>query len=224
MLQTPGQAIERLQQAWTYRELRDALIHSVYFQRDPSVQAAIETARAKLKRIQKLRHVAKRVLAPVRQQSHAERIALLEKVRRERAGSVSTEAVEKEMKNICKDFRCVDCAESEEYKSICLQFLLECLAIRLATRQTFDLQNGYSIHPQVTAFQQRYIANPIGTWIHENARFNSLPDLLDEQYDTVVLPAVKTDSRTSRQEAREYRLHKDAIRKIIESIRRCERS
>ena len=67
------------------------------------------------------------------------------------------------------------------------------------------------------------IANPIGTWIHENQLFYSLPDELDDQYTTVVLPTVD-GTRKTKQEAREYLLHKNSIRKIVESIHKCEQA
>lgn len=215
---TRKQTLEYLKVAETEEELMAAL-QLPYLELaspDAEVEEKVREAREKLRRLETLRMLAKRMLSVERQQSHDTRIDIMSRLK------LGDENAEEEMHKHCKDTYCASCEESQEYKATCLNFLLRCLAQRVATRLHFDQKNGYSIHPGITAFMIRLRDDPIKTFLHENKLFNNLPKVLEHEYNVIVEPTgVDTASRGER---RNYRNHVAAIKKIIDSIGRCERA
>jgi hypothetical protein len=215
---TRKQTLEYLKVAETEEELMAAL-QLPYLELaspDAEVEEKVREAREKLRRLETLRMLAKRMLSVERQQSHDTRIDIMSRLK------LGDENAEEEMHKHCKDTYCASCEESQEYKATCLNFLLRCLAQRVATRLHFDQKNGYSIHPGITAFMIRLRDDPIKTFLHENKLFSNLPDVLEHEYNVIVEPTgVDTASRGER---RNYRNHVAAIKKIIDSIGRCERA
>ena len=106
---------------------------------------------------------------------------------------------------------------------MCLQFILECLSVRLATRLRFDAANGYAIEPAVTALMTRFIADPYRVWLDETHAFYNLPNELMRMHATVVT-ATLDGSTQRRREANEYRLHAESVGKMVQSLRACERA
>jgi len=140
-----------------------------------------------------------------------------------RSLGLDASVLQQTMKNTCKDVRCSDCSsENASYRAVCLSFFLNCLAIRVQTRLKFDAANGYRIEPALTQFMERLIADPQRVWLGEPKYFGALPDLLDLMYTNVVLPTAV--NKKGKREAKEYEWHKDSIRRIVESIGRCEQS
>ena len=107
-----------------------------------------------------------------------------------------------EMKRVCSSFECVDRSEWNEYSSICMQFLLKALAVRIRTRLKYDLLNGYKIAPQLTRFLERYVDDPISTWFHEAPFFYSLPDRMERAYNTAVLLTIDGSQAANREAKR----------------------
>ena len=105
---------------------------------------------------------------------------------------------------------------------MCLHFMLQCLAIRIRTRLEYDKINQYKILPETTALLQEYVDNPLQFWLDEHPYFLKIPDMLDKIYSRIVQPTVMDES--TRREAAEYYKHKESIRKIVDSILRCEAS
>ncbi len=213
---TRKQTLDYLKVAETEEELMAAL-QLPYLELaspDAEVEEKVKEAREKLKRLETLRGLARRMLSVERQQSHDTRIDIMSRLK------LGDENAEEEMHKHCKDTYCTSCEESQEYKATCLNFLLRCLAQRVATRLHFDQKNGYAIHPGITAFMMRLRDDPIKTFLHENKLFNNLPDVLEHEYNVIVKPTgVDKDSKDER---RDYRNHVKAIKKIINSIGRCE--
>lgn len=191
----------------------------------PLVQEQARLARLRLTRLGRVRKLLASMTEPVpaaRQQSHLERLGMIAEANTRRSVGLDTALLEDTMKNVCKDFRCSDCSESTSYRSVCLNFMLTCLSIRVKTRLHYDTQNGYAIDPPITALMQRIVNNPTVVWLDENDAFMALPDALDRMHATVVLPTAV--DKKSKKEAREYAIHAQSIRKIIESIGRCEQA
>lgn len=138
-----------------------------------------------------------------------------------RAGEIGKEGMA-EMKRVCSSFQCVDRSEWSEFSSICMEFLLKALAVRIRTRLKYDLLNGYKIAPQFTRFLERYVEDPIGTWFYETPFFCSLPDRMEHAYNTAVLLTID-GSQAANREAKRYRTHANSIFNMIDSIRKCEK-
>ena len=220
-------AMLALQGAQTEADFRQALITAAPFDNPahPLLQQVVNEARGRLTRLERLRKLLADMTEPVplrRNDSHMERLAMMTEANTRRSVGLDTALLEDTMKNVCKDFRCADCSEGSSYRSVCLQFMLTCLSIRLRTRLHFDTVNGYAIEPQITALMQRIINNATLVWLDENDAFMSLPDELDRMHATVVAPTAV--DRKTKQEAREYDIHAKSIRKIIASIGRCEQA
>ena len=183
---------------------------------DAEVEEKVREAREKLRRLETLRMLAKRMLSVERQQSHDTRIDIMSRLK------LGDEKAEADLHGHCKDTYCTSCEESQEYKATCLNFLLRCLGQRVGTRLQYDQKNGYAIHSGITAFMIRLRDDPIKTFLHENKLFNNLPDVLEHEYNVIVEPTGK--DKDSKDERRNYRNHVRAIKKIIGSIGRCERA
>eukprot|EP00966_Prymnesium_polylepis_P051136 1183598-Prymnesium_polylepis.2 len=220
-------AMLALQGAQTEADIRQALITAAPFDNPahPLLQQVVNEARGRLTRLERLRKLLADMTEPVplrRNDSHMERLAMMTEANTRRSVGLDTALLEDTIKNVCKDFRCADCSEGSSYRSVCLQFMLTCLSIRLRTRLHFDTVNGYAIEPQITALMQRIINNATLVWLDENDAFMSLPNELDRMHATVVAPTAV--DRKTKQEAREYNIHAKSIRKIIASIGRCEQA
>lgn len=213
---TEEEALQLFQNAQKPAEIRSALLQSTHLiNTSPNVGVAIRKAQDQLRRMKKLKEKPPEPLPPTRQTSHDERIALIERMRR------GDNTAEKEIKDNCHDTKCRDCKESQEYQAVCLNFLLQCLSLRVKRRLRGDSDNGYQIHDGITAFMNRLVNDPVRVWIHETKSFYNLPSWLDHEFATVVQPS-DDGTRKAKKEVKEYGLHKDSIAKIIASIGRCE--
>lgn len=225
-------AIARLSAARTDAELQAALLHGIAHD-DPlepaneALQAAMRAARRRLARQRRVAAlvppVANASEAPpplARVASHSQRDALLSQRRLQRSLGADTAGTERLMKDICHDTRCTDCTESREYRAVCLQFILECLSVRMATRLRFDSKNGYAVDSPVTAFMARFVTDPYGVWLDDTHALYGLPAQLQRMLATVVQPTAV--DKASRKEAKEYRLHTWSITQMIRSLRSCE--
>ena len=213
---TRKQTLEYLKVAETEEELMAAL-QLPYLELaspDAEVEAKVKEAREKLRRLETLRGLAKRMLSVERQASHDERLDILTRLQ------LGDTTAEQEMHKTCKDFRCTSCEESQEYKATCLNFLLRCLAERVETRLGHDQQNGYAIDPRITDFMRRLSTDPVKVFLHENKLLKKLPSILQHEYDVIVAPT--SVNRATKKEAYQYRSHMASIKRIIESIGRCE--
>ena len=221
-----SEAIAALQSATTEAERRAALVQAMPYNTEahPDVQQAFQTVRQRQHRMGLL--VANFTALPVnptRQSSHRERMGFLMEAQTRRSLGLDDSILKRAMKDTCKSFRCPDCdAEGASYKSTCLQFMLNCLGVRIQTRLHYDKENGYRIDPVLTNVMERFVANPVGFWLDEHAQFVTLPDALDLMYVTVVSGTAVDEE--SRREAKHYNKHAEAIRKVVESIGRCEQS
>ena len=215
---TRKETLEYLKVAETEEELMAAL-QLPYLELaspDAEVEEKVREAREKLRRLETMRMLAKRMLSLERQQSHDTRIDIMSRLK------LGDEKAEADLHGHCKDTYCTSCEESQEYKATCLNFLLRCLGQRVGTRLQYDQKNGYAIHPGITSFMIRLRDDPIKTFLHENKLFNNLPDVLEHEYNVIVEPTRK--DKDSKDERRNYRNHVRAIKKIIHSIGRCERA
>ena len=218
-------AIARLDAARTPAELQAALLNGIALD-DPlappnaPLQAAIAGAQTRLAR-QRMLAAAPTGVPLERQTSHDERSRLLDRLRKRRARGLDASGTEAQMRWICRDTRCTDCAASREYKAVCIQFTLECLAVRVKERLKRNTSNAYALDPAVTAFMTRFSANPLRVWISEAEALYALPGELDRMHASVVVPT-QDGTEAKRKEAYEYRLHAGSIRRVIESLRRCE--
>ena len=220
-----AEALAALQKATTEAERRAALLQAMPFNTDahPEVKQAFEAERRRQHRMGLLAANLTAEVAISRQNSHHERMGMLMEAHTRRSLGLDASVLQQAMKNTCKDFRCSDCSsENGSYRAVCLSFMFNCLAIRVQTRLQFDAANGYRIEPAVTQFMQRFVADPQRVWLDEQKYFRALPDILDLMYTNVVLPTAV--NKNGKREAKEYHWHKDSIRKIVESIGRCEQS
>lgn len=220
-----AEAVAALQSASSEAERRAALLQATPFNTDahPDVQQAVLESSRRQRRAELLVADMTVDVTPTRQNSHRERMGMLMEAQTRRSLGLDASVLREAMNTTCKDFRCPDCAsENSSYRSVCLQFMLSCLAVRVQTRLKYDTANAYQIEPAVTQFMQRLVNDPVRVWLEEPAQFESLPDSLDSMYNRFVLPRVGQD-RKSRREARSYRNHAYSIRQIVENISRCER-
>ena len=220
--------IAALNAANTEEDIRSALaaVEKWDTGRFPDVQHAIRSARDRMDKLKRFQRLTRRLMAPPlpnieRQTSHQNRLALLADVRGARNLGLDMEKLNTELKNNCYDTFCKQCEESPEYATVCLQFMLECLAVRIKTRLDTDAKNGYFYDPKVTAFMQRFVTNPLRTWVDETAAFYTLPDQLDTAYNTVVLNTTVGRGKNN-YEKNSFKRHIKSIRKMIESIKRCD--
>ena len=220
-----------LQHANDIPSIRAAFLAATPFSTNATVQAEVQSAEQRLERLVRLAKLTPPMmsapLTPVRQQSHRQRMHLLMESRLKKAlismgnNIIDLSATERLMKDACHDDRCGDCSQSAEYQSVCLQFALECLAIRMSTRLRFDAANGFAIPAETTRFMHAFVADPVRVWLDHSQRLYSLGHELDAAYDTAVL---RTDdgSKESRKEIKEYRLHADSLKKMILNLQACD--
>ena len=207
--------------AETDTELNAALLRATPYNNSDVMRDAIVEAKERQERRRRIAMLTASQPSPItRQDSHQERIAYLLQAQTNRSLGLEDETLSRSMKDTCKDFRCPDCGEGGAYKSVCINFMLQCLAIRIRTRITYDKLNQYKILPETTALLQEFVDNPQKFWLDEHPYFRKIPDMLDKIYDRIVQPTV-VDEHTQR-EAAEYYKHKESIRKIVDSILRCE--
>ena len=229
-MSTPQQAVHALQLAVDVPSIRAALLTAVQYdtRANPDVQVEIRAARRRLRRLQRIALLTPAhdptPLPPQREASHRERMTLLLEVRLKRSLGVPTVAItERAIKDACRDSRCTDCSLSPAFRAVCLNYLLECIGVRVATRVRYDAANGYAIDPALSAFLQLVAADPLSAWLDHSEAFYALPASLDRQYNNVVLRTLD-GAQQRRKEAREYELHKDSLRRMIEAFGRCERA
>ena len=223
---SPEKAVQALQAATDAASIRAALLDAARYNNaaHPAVQAAVREAQrllTRLKRVALLMPTAPTPLPVERQASHEERMNLLVEIRLKRALGVDTRGTERKIKDACRDSRCTQCELSPTFRAVCMQYLLECIAIRCKTRVSFDVQNGYAIAPDVTAFMQRLAHDPLSAWLDDSATFFALPARLQAEYTRAVVPSMDGTRRT-RKEAGEYRRHATSIAKMVAALRRCE--
>ena len=227
-------ALTALRDAQTLEEVTAVLERAAPFSEDPEVGVEIIVAKEKLERLQRHTRLVRALLGsplpPERQSSHDQRAAMLTEARLNRALGMDTTAVDRKMKDHCYGERpgaarpfCRDCNESPAYQSLCLNYLLECLRVRMATRLHYDQQNGYAIDPSVTQFMTRYTHDPLRTFLNETAALYGLPDRLDHQHQAVVAPT-NDGTKPKRTEALLYKSHADSIRTVVASIARCDQA
>ena len=217
------EVIHALNHAETDAELNAALLRATPYNDSHLVRDAIIAAQERQERRRRVVMLTSQVSDQVpvmRQDSHQERTGYLLQAQTNRSLGLEDEALSRSMKDTCKDFRCPDCSEGGAYKSVCLHFMLQCLAIRIRTRLEYDKINQYKILPETTALLQEFVGNPLQFWLDEHPYFRKIPDMLDKIYDRIVKPTV-VDEYT-RHEAAQYESHKESIRKIVDSILRCE--
>ena len=216
-----------LEEADTVEALTAALEAAEPFRDEIGVD--IINAKEKLERLRRYQKLARSLISPLlmRQKSHDHRWRMLAEMRLKRALKMDTASIDKEMKDHCYGERdgivpyCRDCSQSAEYQSLCLNFYIECIAVRIKTRLQHDATNGYAIDPAVTAFMTRYVHDPIRTWLDEPHLLLGLPDKLDEQHASVVVPT-DDGSKVKRTEAKLFKSHTDAIRTAIANLARCD--
>ena len=217
------EVIHALNSASTDAELNAALLRATPYNDSHLVRDAIIAAQEKQERRRRVVMLTSQVSDQVpvmRQDSHQERMGYLLQAQTNRTLGLEDEALTRAMKDTCKDFRCPDCSEGGAYKSVCIHFMLQCLAIRIQTRIKYDKLNHYKILPETTALLQEFVGNPLQFWLDEHPYFRKIPDMLDKIYDRIIQPTVVDES--TRREAAEYHKHKESIRKIVDSILRCE--
>ena len=217
------EVIHALNSASTDAELNAALLRATPYNDSHLVRDAIIAAQERQewrRRVVMLTSQVSDQVPVMRQDSHQERMGYLLQAQTNRTLGLEDEALTRAMKDTCKDFRCPDCNEGGAYKSVCIHFMLQCLAIRIRTRLEYDKINQYKILPETTALLQEYVDNPLQFWLDEHPYFLKIPDMLDTIYTRIVQPTVMDES--TRREADEYYKHKESIRKIVDSILRCE--
>ena len=230
-MSSPSDIILLLQDANDIPSIRAALLAATPFSTDATVRVEVQSAEQRLERLVRLAKLTPPMmsapLTPVRQQSHRQRMHLLMESRLKKVlismgnNIIDLSATERLMKDACHDDRCGDCSQSAEYQSVCLQFALECLAIRMSTRLRFDAANGFAIPVPTREFMEAFVADPVRAWLDHSQRLYSLGTELDAAYDTAVLP---TDDGTKarRKEVKEYRLHVDSLKKMILNLQACD--
>ena len=214
------EVIHALNHAETDAELNAALLRATPYNDSHLVRDAIIAAQERQERRRRVVMLTVSQPPVTRQESHQERMGYLLQAQTNRTLGLEDEALSRAMKDTCKDFRCPDCSEGGAYKSVCIHFMLQCLAIRIQTRIKYDKLNHYKILPETTALLQEFVGNPLQFWLDEHPYFRKIPDMLDKIYDRIVKPTV-VDEYT-RHEAAQYESHKESIRKIVDSILRCE--
>ena len=214
------EVIHALNHAETDAETNAALLRATPYNDSHLVRDAIIAAQERQERRRRVGMLTVSQPPVTRQESHQERMGYLLQAQTNRTLGLEDEALTRAMKDTCKDFRCPDCNEGGAYKSVCIHFMLQCLAIRIRTRLEYDKINQYKILPETTALLQEYVDNPLQFWLDEHPYFRKIPDMLDKIYTRIVQPTV-VDEYT-RHEAAEYYKHKESIRKIVDSILRCE--
>jgi hypothetical protein len=219
------QALAALPSAATDAELEVAILRAMPFNdhAHPDVMDAIAAAQERQRRLRRVAMLTADATAAVpvaRQDSHRQRMGYLVQAQTNRSMGLDDAILKRAMKDTCRDFRCPDCTESGSYKSVCLNFMLSCLAIRIQTRIHYDKVNKYNIPPETTALLQEFVNGPIQFWLNEHAYFRKIPDMLDRIYTRIVQPTAV--DKATRGEADDYKRHTDSIRKIVESILKCE--
>ena len=227
-----AEVVSHLQQAQDVASLRAAILAATPFGRDATVQVGVENARWRLSRLVRMTKLTPRSFDGVpieRQKSHKDRVRLLMESRLKHAllsmgnEMLDVSSTEKQMKTLCHNDHCTDCSESGEYQAICLQFVLDCVRVRIQTRLYYDKQNGYNIPERTRDFMEMYVANPVRTWLDFPQRLYSLENELDHAYNTVVL-ATDDGTKDAFAEIRKYKGHIDSIAKMLRTLQACDRA
>ena len=197
----------------------------------PQIQAAIEKALNRLAlatREAQLTDMSEEGPLPVdRQSSSDKRERLMLEMRLKRNLGVPIGKTADAMRHMCYDTYCKTCAtESPKYQAICVNFMLECLAVRVSERLMFDRLNGYRrlVPADLTNAMRRYVADPVRFWLHETALFYSLGDRLVHLFENVIKPNAAGQSTHKKAEARKFGAHAGSIQHVISNIRKCDAS
>ena len=165
-------------------------------------------------------------IPPARHPSHDQREQLLDELRRRRANGLDLTAIEEKMKNDCYDNKCSEdkCAGSLEYQSLCLQFLIECIAARCKITM---LQHGalgrYPFPADLVDLLNRFMADPINTWLDFPAQVYGLGPRLEQFFFAHIEPLQRQPNpKPVRGEARNFRIHYERIRDMLVVLRSCE--
>ena len=222
------QAIARLQAARTVPEISAAMLAAFEFGEDPAVHAEMKSAsRRRMERAERQAKLSRpTTVAVARQASHTERERLLTELRERRANGRSLAGIEKEVKDYCRDDRCSDCSSSLEFQSLCLSFMLECIAIRIKrTMVRHGAIARYNIDPDLSDLMLRFIADPVNVWLDHTNDVFAIGDRLENEYHTKVEPfTVQPHPEPVRKQAKSFKRHYKRIKDLLAHLRTCERS
>ena len=227
------EALNQLRRATDAASLKAAVLVAAMYNTSahPDIQAEIRTALTRISRLTRTNQLTYvndgGPLFPERRPSNDERVRLMMEWRLRRGLGIPVETTEDAMKDICYDSRCEHCsAESQSYQAVCMNFMLECVRIRMITRMHYDKVNKYESLPgwdgSLTAVMKRYVEFPIRFWLDESAVFYGIGDRLVALYEPVVKPTGV--DRHTKAEARLFRSHAKSIRRVIRNILKCDAS
>ena len=225
---TREQAIQRLRGARTVSEIRAAMLFAFPLAEDPLVAEEMHNAQQRSKE----RQARQRVLdhdthiIPAREPSHDNRETLLQELRTRRANGVSLRRIEKSLKNACHDDKCGagKCSGTLQYKSLCMQFLTECIAARLKiTLVRRHALNRYPFPADLAALMTRFMADPINTWLDFPEEVYNIGPRLERFFDAHIEPLqYEPNPKPIRDEAKSFRRHFKRIRDMLVVLQRCE--
>ena len=226
---TANEAIFQLQSARTSAEIDAAILQAIRnFTPDanPDVFQEIGVAYGRKnernERLAKIRHDT--VIPPRREPSHDKRERLLTELRSRRANGLDLSGIEKDVKDWCRDSHCGDCSKSLEFQSLCLSFLLECIAVRL--KITFiknDNLNRFGIDTAISSVIRRFVTDPVNTWLDEPDHVYNIGNWLHQEFKSKVEHfQFQPHPKPLRDEAKEFRRHYERIRDMLSHLRSCE--
>ena len=195
----------------------------------PDIQTEMNAALSRLSRVTRTDQLTfannTGPIVPERRPSHDERVRLMMEWRLRCGLGIPIKTTEEAMKDICYDDRCQECSsESQSYQAVCMNFMLECVRVRIMTRMHYDTVNHYTTLPgwdaTLTAAMQRFFENPIRFWLDKLAVFYGLGDRLVALHE----PTVKSTGvdKNTKAETRLYHSHAKSIQRVILQIRKCD--
>jgi hypothetical protein len=225
------EALNQLRDATDTASLRAAILAASTYNTPahPDIQAEMNAALSRLSRFTRTDQLTYAnntgPIVPERRPSQDERVRLMLEWRLRRGLGIPVETTEEAMEDICHDTRCKRCSsESQSYQAVCMNFMLECVRVRIMTRMHYDTVNHYTDLPgwdaTLTAAMQRFVENPIRFWLDEHPVFYGLGDRLVALHESVVKPT-GVDGAT-KFEARMYGSHAKSIQRVILHIRKCD--
>ena len=225
---TREQAVQRLRDARTAAEIQAARIYAFPLAEDPAVAAEMRLAEQRRNerrtRERKLGHDT--MLPPKRHPSHDQREVLLDELRRRRANGLGLMGIEERMKNACYDNKCGKdkCAGSLEYQSLCLQFLIECIAARIKITMVHRGALGrYPFPADLADLLNRFMADPINMWLDFPTQVYGLGPRLEQFFFANIDPLQEEPNpKPVRDEAKSFRRHYERIRDMLLVLKSCE--
>ena len=222
-----------LRAARSIPEIRSAMLEGMGFDPDENPEVFEEMRRANVRREERRTREAalhRNTAMPSaveneEQVEHDKRQRLLTELRQKRADGVDLTGIETSVKNFCYDTKCEDCNSSLEFQSLCIQFMIECIAIRIKiTLIDNDAINRYNIEPPLAGLIRRFVADPVNVWLNEPDQVYSIGDRLEEVYQGHIEPLThRPNPKDVRNEARSFRIHQKKIRSLLRHLQRCER-